>query len=361
MLASELASVTTSTAVHIAFTMSQRNSNISLSLALSTAAAAAAASCWLYHSRRRQSRNGKENAIDGSILPQPHVSTTPVIGSSSNEPTQRGPVDEIQVRDNNDDGGALFLDSDRSAPRILQRGTVTIVHASMTGTCAQFAQELYEQIVELKEDASNDGGQKKKLPIPSNVHLASVEDYDWWDELLNDDDDDDDDEIKRRSSSTRKTVPIAMLIVLLPTYTQGTWSPVAVSMQEALKELQNDWRIAKQPLKDKLNVAVFGTGSSEWDQTMGRPAKEAVQAFRSLGAKILTRLQVGDDAVGNHCQETFASWTQDLMRQWKPRSTNEKKKNINTKDSSSKNATNDCGCENSGGGKSKEEACCQSH
>lgn len=155
----------------------------------------------------------------------------------------------------------------RSNPRVIQPNHVTIVHGSITGTTAKFAERL-----------------AKTLRV-SQVY--EMEAFDWWDELLN-----------------SETTEPATLVVLLPTYTNGTWPTKAEPLRDALEELTNDWRIAKFPLKRKLQVAVFGMGSSEYGE-YGQPAKQAVTSFRKLGAKVIA-FEVGDDAVGTRAQESFA-------------------------------------------------------
>lgn len=220
--------------------------------------------------------------------------------------TARLPVSELQIRD--------------SKSCILKRGSVTIVHGSVTGTCARFAADLYEAI---------------RLQGVTCVELGCIEDWDWWDELLNDDED---------QGEGYSDEP-ATLIILLPTYTNGTWTPASSALQGALQELTNDWRVAKFPLKRKLHVSVFGTGSSEYLENgisnMGQPAKECLKAFQSLGAKIITKLRVGDDASGDHARESFEAWKQEIIQ------------NIVTKNPDVKA----CSCVNS---ENKEkESCCK--
>lgn len=204
-------------------------------------------------------------------------------------------VTEIQCRENEDIAST-------SRHRILTRGCITMVHGSVTGTCANFATQLFETI-------------QKEHP-QAMVQLGTVQDFDWWDELLNSEDEE--------SSAPAASQQVATLIVLLPTYTNGTWPPTAINLQEALQELQNDWRIAERPVKNKLQAAVFGTGSSEYDSVqeqqqgivsnMGQPSKEAVKALQRLGARIFTKLSIGDDAVGNHAQETFDAWKAAVLK-----------------------------------------------
>jgi tRNA wybutosine-synthesizing protein 1 len=46
---------------------------------------------------------------------------------------------------------------------------------------------------------------------------------------------------------------------------------------------------------------------------MGQPAREAFCELRSLGAKTIGVVGVGDDAVGNKAQEAFDRWMQDTV------------------------------------------------
>jgi tRNA wybutosine-synthesizing protein 1 len=233
--------------------------------------------------------------------------------------TEDLPVLEIACPDENDETENT---TNHQRQRILKRGMVTIVHGSMTGTCFQLALQLMNALT------SSSFSEK-------NVQMGPITDWDWWDELSNDDD-------EEESNAGRAT-----LIVLLPTYTDGTWSPLSMPLQEALQELQTDWRIAKSPLKEKLQVAVFGTGSSEYDSivagaarkvtsNMGQPAKEATQSFRQLGAKVVVRCLIGDDAVGNHVHDTFEEWKGYLLQRLSPPSA----KSVQIKISTS----TDCAC-----------------
>jgi tRNA wybutosine-synthesizing protein 1 len=216
--------------------------------------------------------------------------------------------------------------------RILSRGTVTIVHASLTGTCRRLAYDLAQSLAR-ENGKGNDDGDRSNHSNPLHIQVASVEDLDWWDELVNDDNEDNEEEetvVQAKQKQYNKKDP-AILVLLISTYTDGSWPPSAVhSLEGALRELLTDWRIAKFPLKCKLNVCVFGTGSSEYTTSivppgtktntittttaavstpsMGRPAREALALLHKLGARCLVPLRVGDDAVGNHLQESFEEW-----------------------------------------------------
>jgi len=175
--------------------------------------------------------------------------------------------------------------------RILSPGTITIAHASVTGTCLALAEKLQGALAAANTSAT--------------VQLCSTEDFDWWDELLNND--------ETEGSSDNSLPPIVVLI--LPTHSNGTWPTSALSLQTALQDLKHDWRIEKQPLQSSgLRVATFGMGSSAYEEaTMGQPAKEAYRELRSLGARTIGVVGVGDDAVGNKAQEAFGAWMKDTV------------------------------------------------
>lgn len=166
--------------------------------------------------------------------------------------------------------------------RILSPNTITIAHGSVTGTCAKLAKDL---LANLKE---------KHLDHDRTIQMGALEEWDWWDELLNYEEDE-------NASKTVEEASLPVLLVLLPTHHGGSWPPTATCLQSALEDLKNDWRIEKHPLKNKMQVAVMGMGCSDYeDDSMGKPAKEAFIAFRKLGAKVFgKKVRVGDDATGN--------------------------------------------------------------
>lgn len=282
--------------------------------------------------------------------------------------------------------------------RILSKGVITIVHGSMTGTCTKFAKQLHRSMVD----------EQQRQPVPRGVQVAAVDDFDWWDEFLNDESDENDDEddvstgknenyasnstrARRRQQEQLHQLPV--LIVLVSTNHGGSWPTEATALETALKELMSDWRISQFPLADKLRVAIFGMGSSEyWEDnadavqpataakkrstsTMGLPAKEAARYFTKLGAKCITRVQIGDDAVGNHAEETFETWRADIFQRLERNNKNNNKQNSDWKKKNGNNnntrkiktitAGKDIGCcqtkENVGEPTSKDRGggCCQ--
>lgn len=212
--------------------------------------------------------------------------------------------------------------------RILSPNTVTVVHASVTGTCSKLASQFKENLSHNNYFSS------------CKIQFGKVEEWDWWDELLNSEEETD-----------VNTIP-PVVILVIPTNTGGSWPVEAEPLQQALQDLRHDWRIEKAPLRNsKLHFAVFGMGSSAYDNsTVGRPAKEAWQQFRSLGAKVLGQPGIGDDAIGEAAQISFQKWMKldvipELERVYNPSA---------------------CSLDNKGGGccqtdsgKDQNENCCQ--
>jgi tRNA wybutosine-synthesizing protein 1 len=170
--------------------------------------------------------------------------------------------------------------------RILTRNSITIAHGSVTGTCAKLAQELHDAIQDLHLENRS-------------IQLGKLDEWDWWDELINDEDEDEDEATSNRSKNKTIDHP-PVLLVLLPTHHGGAWPSTATCLENALQDLKNDWRIEKHPLK-KLSVAIMGMGCSDYgDNSMGKPAKEAFKGFRQLGAQTYGKtVRIGDDATGN--------------------------------------------------------------
>lgn len=191
--------------------------------------------------------------------------------------------------------------------RILTKGLITIVHGSVTGSCAKLALQLEEALTDTFAAAgANASGYR--------IQVAKMDEFDWWDEFLNDEDEAANAAAAAKKNAKKTIVP--KLIILLPTYTGGTWPPSATALQSTFAELKTDWRIEKFPLKKKLHVGIFGMGSSAYgDDSMGKPAREAQMNLHKLGAKTIVKLALGDDAVGTHAQTTFSRWTNELIKQ----------------------------------------------
>lgn len=206
------------------------------------------------------------------------------------------PILEIQTRPISAIAEDEKIDFENKHRRIMEPNTITIVHGSVTGTCAKLAKDLLTCL------------QEKHLDHDRTIQMGNLEEWDWWDELLNYDEDEKVANANAKKSNTGgKQQPAAeepnppVLLVILPTHHGGAWPATATCLQSALQDLENDWRIEKRPLKKKIQVAVMGMGCSDYeDDSMGKPAKEAFITFRKLGAKCFgKKVRVGDDATGN--------------------------------------------------------------
>lgn len=120
--------------------------------------------------------------------------------------------------------------------RLLSRNTITIAYASTTGTCAAYANRVYQSLLK---------GNRY------TVQLVKVAEIDWWDELVNNEDD-------THSSEEAGSPPVVLFV--LPTWTNGTLPPESQVIVESLDEISSDWRVAPEPLrgKDSIRVAAFG-------------------------------------------------------------------------------------------------------
>ena len=208
--------------------------------------------------------------------------------------------------------------------RILQPKTITIVHASVTGECAKFARELEKHLL----------GRETLVGV-ATIQLGKVEDWDWWDEFLNNE--------NESKNDPNQTPPVVLLII--PTHHAGSWPVSALALQTAIQDLQHDWRIEKAPLRSTgILFGVFGMGSSAYnDGTIGQPAKEAMSQMRTLGAKAIGTVGIGDDSVGNHAKQAFSVWKDQIMLQlegiYQP-------------------ASSSCSCKTD---QTSEEGCCQNN
>ena len=236
----------------------------------------------------------------------------------------------ITIKSLNDNTNTEEGEEQAQQRRILSRGTITIVYASTTGTCASFATRLHQRLLQVITSSSS----SSKISGGISVRVMKVNDIDWFDELTNDYDGDAGGDIP----------PI--LLFILPTWTNGTLPPDSDTLLPSLHDICSDWRIAPEPLRtadttttpnggttvnnNTVRVGVFGMGSSAYDKsTMGKPAKETFALLVSkLGARPLVSqksigrnattggkiksLVVGDSESGD-CDSTFNSWMEGVV------------------------------------------------
>ena len=299
---------------------------------------------------------GAEDKIDETVAVKRGLSTTAtntktasaVVTATTNETARDAQGIPMQIAlDGNENNNKSTGSGTKAGPngeskqetelaRLLSSNTITIVHGSITGTCRRLAERLHR--VMLQNSALSQAG--------VTVQLATVDDFDWWDELLNAEND--------SNAGATETPPTVVLV--LPTNTGGTWPVTGERLRDALQDLRNDWRIERAPLrKTKLRVAVFGMGSSAYDvSTMGQPAKEAFQQLRSLGADaIVGTVGVGDNAVGNHADKAFRKWMHNVVTKVEKAMA----KMLEANGTSGSGSSDGCGCSTK---KGSDEGCCQS-
>jgi tRNA wybutosine-synthesizing protein 1 len=258
----------------------QRSALITTIASLSAVAAVGVA--WYYQQQQQQ-----QQRKPGESSPPP----PPPPPSSSDTTTQD--KEDLPVREIVTTTGSAEDDYDDDNKRILTSNRITIAHASVTGTCAKMAQELYTTL--------------QKNLHGRDIQMGRMDEWDWWDELLNSEEDEEDEKSNAKKSNNNNNDTTAddlppVLLLLIPTHHNGTWPTTGTCLETALEDLKNDWRIAKHPFKaSKLQVAVLGMGCSDYgDDSMGKPAKQAFQTFRQLGAAVFGKnVRIGDDSVGN--------------------------------------------------------------
>ena len=212
--------------------------------------------------------------------------------------------------------------------------TISICYASVTGTCTTFAQDLYTTLQNLSTAKSN----------PCTVQLCTVDQIDWWEELLS----------PPPSHTSEETLTSVLLppivLFILPTWTQGTLPEPYSVLLTSIYDILNDWRVAPQPLRHKesstsssslkdhpfkikhpstLRIACFGIGSSAYNsETFCKPAKDVFSSFMKLGAHSLilrhgtissssssgTVVGMGDVEMGNHADRAYQDWKVQVVK-----------------------------------------------
>ena len=221
--------------------------------------------------------------------------------------------------------------------RIQSSNTITIAYASTTGTCESFAKSLYDSLQSVISTSSS-----TTTTTSSNIkiQICTVNELDWWDELLNNDNDNTNTNTTNNTISNNHIHNIdipPMVIFILPTWTNGTLPDQYASLLSSLDEISHDWRVAPMPLRNNDNnnineeepmnkkrnkkfdtktiqVASFGMGSTAYDKsTFCKPAKDVFKYFMKLGAKSLLVshgrgvVGTGDDDAGD-CKQSFQEW-----------------------------------------------------
>jgi hypothetical protein len=225
--------------------------------------------------------------------------------------------------------GEIELSSEKAELSSLQRiqtsNTITIAYASTTGTCKSFAESLLIGLSNITAGTN------------IKIQICTVDELDWWDELLNNENDESATATPQKSlnADTNVTLP-PMVVFILPTWTNGTLPEQYAPLLTSLDEISHDWRVAPRPLRAEeeskkgkgsgrtrikhksdtktMQIASFGMGSTAYDKsTFCKPAKDVFKVFMKLGARSLLVshgkgvVGTGDDDAGD-CKQAFKEW-----------------------------------------------------
>ena len=348
-------------------------------------------------SKKQQSKvgllsNDDDNDVDNAIVNDQPINESST--SSSNKKLPSSIPTEIDTSNTN-------KANDTSLQRIQTTNTITIAYASTTGTCQSFAKSLHESLTQFIES-----NQKTLSPLLTKIQICTVDELDWWDELLNNENTNNSNHTSNNKESDdegKKFGPTLdlppMVIFVLPTWTNGTLPEQYSPLLSSLDEICHDWRVAPRPLRNEeyesmkksllrsnnnngginnkrppmdtktIQIASFGMGSTAYDKsTFCKPAKDVFKHFMKLGAKSLLVshgkgvVGMGDDDAGD-CKKLFKEWKERVMGRieelWNIQMENHNKNNSNSCETKS-----GCACQSGEGGKSTSnqmnEGCCQS-
>ena len=255
---------------------------------------------------------------------------------------------------------------------VLTRRTITVTYQTTTGTSKQLASTMMENILVESFHCSS----PEELLSKHNVRLQCIPigDVDWWDELLNGE--------KIADDGDKNSCP--WLIVILPTWSHGTPHENALSLTSGVDEICSDWRVDPKHLQHRLKYAIYGIGSSGYDDsTFCKPAKVIFKQFGKLGAQPGGRLGLGDVESGD-IEKDFDVWGEAMfykmgkmvmseleekkMRQeggfkkskkLKLKSKSQSKKKEQSVDDGGDGTSGGCACKE--GGDTEDGGCCQTN
>ena len=278
-----------------------------IAVAVGTATVAAIAAVWLYRHDNERKHKSPTTSTSSSATANIDAKNVEKNVENNNLTIKSNDDDdiisrEIDIPQQQNEQGAPLRDGDHR--RILSKNTITIAYCSTTGTCAGFAKQLHQELLNTTLSSS-----VVVKPRGYKVQLIQVSDVDWWDELVNNEDDDDQDGEEDITASNKNTSASAasppILLFILPTWTDGTLPPASQTLLTSLQEISSDWRVAPEPLRSsnpssQLKIGAFGMGSSGYDiRTVGKPAKDVFSLLvGKLGARPLVSKNVGSGVKG---------------------------------------------------------------
>lgn len=162
--------------------------------------------------------------------------------------------------------------------------TVTVLHASLTGTAKGFATDLAETIINDTTTLSKFSAGVRDLGEYSDSAGADIEDQLQAEQVV---------------------------VFVLATYEGGVAPGRSAGFVRWLTDFSNDFRVNKKMLAG-VRFAVFGCGNSDYDKNFNAVAKAVTNAMLLLGAQQLYKSGDGDDSLNMGTQ--FIQWQNNVLQ-----------------------------------------------
>ena len=246
---------------------------------------------------RRSSSSLKSTASSGA--PTSSSGPAPSVSSSSSSSSGGGGGVVSSLRPEHTPNTAPPSNPVSASYRVRDAQRVTIAYATTTGTCKRLAESLASRCTASLKSFPKD----VSVPFKSElVRVVAAQQLDWWDQLLNGGDEE---------PLSKYDTPL--LILIIPTWTGGTACETGVALLSGISDITQDWRVDPNHLKHKLRFAVYGVGSSAYDNdTFCKPARTLDRALRKLGATPVSSVGTGDVEAGD-IDADFEKWGDRLV------------------------------------------------
>ncbi|KAI3646504.1 hypothetical protein MP228_009432 [Amoeboaphelidium protococcarum] len=184
-----------------------------------------------------------------------------------------------EIKNSSDVGDVAMEDLDvRDEPETATKKSIQIWYGTQTFAAKEFSLALKHKI-------------EKVLP-DIDINVMNLSKFD--DDVL-----------------TRQSSRLAMkLIIIIPTYENGTPPDNASLFYQWLDDFKNDFRVSRDELKG-LEYAVFGLGHSDYKQNFNAVAKRVDFNLASLGAQKIAITGLGDFAY--NIAQDFDVWSEGLV------------------------------------------------
>ena len=103
-----------------------------------------------------------------------------------------------------------------SLKRLQTSNTITIAYASATGTCEAFPKSLHKALYQIMSASATTNANVGAGTDTAAVQLCTVDELDWWDEILNNENEYEDNGVAAAaaSSSSSSTSPPIVIFIL---------------------------------------------------------------------------------------------------------------------------------------------------